>query len=164
VAAGTDTHTPLLEALLAILVVDGALLLVRQHLIGPGHRLERVLVSALIRMVLDRHFAVPLFDFILRGALRIGFAAARACTKVSGRTSERVSALAEAHPRVPPERRCALVLVCGCVQLISPTVCACGTYLGDAEELVEVGARFAPLFRHGQRSPSNPSAAFSSTC
>jgi len=83
VAAGTDTHAPLLEALLAILVVDGALLLVRQHLIGPGHRLEHVLVSALIRMVLDRHFAVPFFDVILRGALRNGCAAARARTKVS---------------------------------------------------------------------------------
>jgi hypothetical protein len=34
-------------------------------------------------MVLDRHFAVPFFDVILRGALRNGCAAARARTKVS---------------------------------------------------------------------------------
>lgn len=49
---------------------------------------------------------------------------------------------------LPDRRWRARARVCARCAAHLTLVSACGTYLGNAEELVEVGARFAPLFRH----------------
>uniref|UniRef100_A0A6B2EA55 Putative secreted protein n=1 Tax=Phlebotomus kandelakii TaxID=1109342 RepID=A0A6B2EA55_9DIPT len=62
-----------LEPLLAILIIDVALLLVRQHLVRLSDLLEALLSGGrfvLVRMIFERQLPVRLLDLIIAGALR----------------------------------------------------------------------------------------------